>query len=116
LGEQLDNYFVLISVFIYIAGFACSWGAVLWVYVAEIFPNRIRGTATSVAVFGNWVANSIVSFTFPVMLSGLGAAPTFFVYAVINLGMILFVSRYVFETKGVALEKIEELYATIKTK
>jgi sugar porter (SP) family MFS transporter len=114
--NRLDNYFVLISVFIYIAGFACSWGAVLWVYVAEIFPNRIRGTATSVAVFGNWVANSIVSFTFPVMLSGLGAAPTFFVYAVINLGMILFVSRYVFETKGVALEKIEELYTTVKTK
>jgi sugar porter (SP) family MFS transporter len=111
--NKLDNYFVLASVFVYIAGFACSWGAVLWVYVAEIFPNRIRGTATSVAVFGNWVANSIVSFTFPIMLSGLGPAVTFFVYGVINLSMILFVSRYVFETKGVPLEKIEELYATV---
>jgi hypothetical protein len=89
---------------------------VLWVYVAEIFPNRIRGTATSVAVFGNWVANSIVSFTFPIMLSGLGAAPTFFAYAVINLSMILFVSRYIFETKGVALEKIEELYGNVQIK
>jgi sugar porter (SP) family MFS transporter len=115
-ANRLDNYFVLISVFVYIAGFACSWGAVLWVYVAEIFPNRIRGTATSVAVFGNWVANSIVSFTFPIMLSGLGAAPTFFAYAVINLSMILFVSRYIFETKGVALEKIEDLYAKVQFK
>ena len=92
---------------------ACSWGAVLWVYVAEIFPNRIRGTATSIAVFGNWVANSIVSFTFPLLLSGIGPAATFFIYAFINLGMLFFVHRYVFETKGVALEKIEELYATV---
>ena len=113
LANKLDNYFVLASVFIYIGGFACSWGAVLWVYVAEIFPNRIRGTATSVAVFGNWVANSIVSFTFPVMLSGLGPATTFFVYGIINLSMILFVSRYVFETKGVSLEKIEGAYANV---
>jgi hypothetical protein len=81
------------------------------VYVAEIFPNRIRGHATSFAVFGNWVMNSIISFTFPVMLSGLGSANTFFIYGIINLGMILFVNKYIFETKGVALEKIENLYA-----
>jgi len=111
--NKLQNYFVLASIFIYIAGFACTWGVVLWVYVAEIFPNRIRGTATSIAVFGNWVANSIVSFTFPLMLSGLGPAATFFVYGVVNLSMIFFVSRYVFETKGVPLENIEGLYATI---
>jgi sugar porter (SP) family MFS transporter len=111
--NMLQNYFVLITIFVYIAGFACTWGVVLWVYVAEIFPNKIRGTATSIAVFGNWVANSIVSLTFPVMLSQLGAAPTFLVYAVINLSMIIFVSRYVFETKGVPLEKIEELYARV---
>jgi sugar porter (SP) family MFS transporter len=109
--DRIDNYFILITIFVYIAAFASTWGAVLWVYVAEIFPNRIRGHATSFAVFGNWVMNSIISFTFPVMLSGLGPANTFFIYGIINLGMILFVSRYIFETKGVALEKIEKLYA-----
>ncbi|GAA4313827.1 sugar porter family MFS transporter [Compostibacter hankyongensis] len=108
--ENLDNYFVLITIFIYIGAFACTWGAVLWVYVAEIFPNRIRGSATSFAIFGNWVSNAIVSYTFPIMLSGLGAAATFFAYGLINAGMILFVSRYIFETKGVALESIEEHY------
>lgn len=111
--NQLDNYFVLITIFIYIAAFASTWGVVLWVYVAEIFPNKIRGNATSFAVFGNWTANAIVSFTFPVMLSGLGAAWTFIIYGIINSVMILFVLRYVFETKGVKLEKIEELYATV---
>lgn len=108
--SQLDNYFVLISIFVYIAAFACTWGAVLWVYVAEIFPNRIRGNATSFAIFGNWGLNCIVSFTFPVMLSGLGPSTTFFIYGIINLSMILFVSKYIFETKGIPLEKMESVY------
>ena len=85
----------------------------MWVYVAEIFPNKIRGSATSFAVFGNWVANAIVSFTFPVMLSGLGATTTFLIYGVINISMIFFTARYVFETKGIALEKMEELYGSV---
>lgn len=108
--DNLDNYLVLITIFVYIAAFACTWGAVLWVYVAEIFSNKIRGSATSFAIFGNWTANAIVSWTFPVMLSGLGAPATFFIYGVINIAMIFFVARYVFETKGVALENIETLY------
>ncbi|HTN36072.1 MAG TPA: sugar porter family MFS transporter [Arachidicoccus sp.] len=108
--DNLDNYLVLITIFVYIAAFACTWGAVLWVYVAEIFSNKIRGSATSFAIFGNWTANAIVSWTFPVMLSGLGAPATFFIYGVINIAMIFFVAKYVFETKGVALENIETLY------
>ena len=108
--NKLDNYFVLISIFVYIAAFACTWGAVIFVYVAEIFPNRIRGHATSFAIFGNWVMNAIISFTFPVMLSGLGGSTTFFIYGIINLSMILFVSKYIFETKGVPLEKMESAY------
>jgi len=111
--DNLDNYFVLITIFIYIAAFACTWGAVLWVYVAEIFSNKIRGSATSFAIFGNWTANAIVSYTFPVMLSSLGAPVTFFIYGIINVGMIFFVAKYVFETKGIALENIEALYDVI---
>jgi sugar porter (SP) family MFS transporter len=110
--NNLENYFVLAAVFLYIAGFACSWGVVLWVYVAEIFPNHIRGTATSIAVTGNWTANAIVSLTFPYMLKALGGGPTFIVYALITAAMIWFVSKYIFETKGVPLERIEEVYGT----
>lgn len=108
--DNLQNYLVLITIFLYIGAFACTWGAVIWVYVAEIYPNKIRGTATSIAVFGNWTFNSIVAFTFPIMLSGLGPALTFFVYGFFNLGMVFFVSTFIFETKGVPLEKVEELY------
>ena len=109
--NKLNNYFVLISIFVYIAAFACTWGAVLWVYVAEIFPNRIRGHATSFAIFGNWVMNAIISFTFPMLLSGLGGSTTFFIYGIINLSMILFVNKYIFETKGIPLEEIERVYS-----
>ncbi|MEO8962814.1 MAG: sugar porter family MFS transporter [Ginsengibacter sp.] len=111
--ENLDNYLVLVTIFVYIAGFASTWGAVLWVYVAEIFPNKIRGNATSFAIFGNWTANAIVSYTFPVMLAGLGASATFFTYGILNIAMIFFVLRFIFETKGIALESIEELYVKV---
>ncbi|GAB3352499.1 sugar porter family MFS transporter [Arachidicoccus ginsenosidivorans] len=111
--DNLDNYLVLAAIFVYIAAFACTWGAVLWVYVAEIFSNKIRGSATSFAIFGNWTANAIVSWTFPVMLSGMGAPVTFFIYGVINFLMIAFVAKYVFETKGVSLEKVESMYANL---
>ncbi len=111
--NHLGNYFVLIAVFLYIGGFACTWGAVLWVYIAEMFPDSIRGSATAVAAFGNWTMNAVISFTFPVLLAKLGPAPTFLLYALFNAGMVWFVSRYIFETKGVPLEKVEELYHTI---
>lgn len=110
LANKLENYFILAFIFIYIGGFACSWGAVLWVYVAEIFPNNIRGTATSIAVFGNWTSNTIVTLTFPAMLSHFGGAYTFFIYGIINLLLILFVNKFIFETKGIELEKIELHY------
>ena len=54
-NRQLDSFLILITIFLYIAAFASTWGAVLWVYVAEMFPNKIRGNATSFSVFGNWV-------------------------------------------------------------
>jgi hypothetical protein len=57
--------------------------------------------------------NAIISFSFPVMLSGLGGSTTFFVYGIINLSMILFVRKYIFETKGVPLEKMKSMYSNI---
>ncbi len=108
--QATNNVYVLAGMFLYIAGFACSWGVVLWVYVAEIFPNRIRGSATSMAVTGNWTANTLVVLTFPQILATLKGGPTFLVYAALNAGMIWFVWKYVFETKGIPLEKIEGAY------
>lgn len=108
--DNIESYWILIMIFLYIGAFACTWGAVLWVYVAEIFPNKIRGHATSFAVFGNWTMNTVVSYTFPLLLNGIGATGTFILYGVINLIMVFFVMKYVFETKAVSLEEVEQRF------
>ncbi len=107
--NTLNNYFVLVLILLYIAFFAVSWGATIWVYIAEIFPNSIRGTASSIATFANWGMNFLVSLTFPVLLVRLGGAGTFGLYALFNFISFLFVYKFIFETKGVSLEEIESI-------
>lgn len=108
-NDALDNYFVLVFILLYIAFFAVSWGATIWVYISEIFPASIRGTATSLAIFTNWAMNFFVSLTFPLLLSSLGGAATFGMYALFNLLSFFFVCRFIFETKGASLEEIETM-------
>ena len=75
--------------------------------ISEIFPNRIRGVAVSVAVAALWTACFVLTFTFPMLQSRLGAAGTFWLYGVICLVGFLFVLLRVPETKGKSLEEIE---------
>ncbi len=112
--NELDNYGVLILVLSFIASFALTWGAVVWVLLGELFPNSIRGTATSIANFGNWQANFIITMLFPWMLQSLGGAATFAFFAIMNFASLFFVRYFLIETKGVELEKIEQLYSTSK--
>ena len=107
--NMLSNYFVLVLILLYIAFFAVSWGATIWVYITEIFPTNIRGTATSIAIFANWTMNFLVSLTFPVLLANLGGAATFGLYAIFNLICFVFVYKFIFETKGIILEEIENI-------
>lgn len=80
---------------------------ITWVLIAEIFPNRIRGTAISVAVSALWVACFILTYTFPILNGALGTAKTFWCYAAICLAGFVFVLMRVPETKGKTLEAIE---------
>ena len=57
----------LVCMLVYTAGFAVSWGPVTWVLLSEIFPNQIRGKAMAVAVAAQWIANYLVSWTFPIL-------------------------------------------------
>jgi MFS family permease len=75
--------------------------------ISEIFPNRIRGLAVSIAVASLWTACFVLTFTFPMLQSWLGAAGTFWLYGVICLAGFLFVLLLVPETKGKTLEEIE---------
>jgi sugar porter (SP) family MFS transporter len=91
----------------FIICFAATWGPTVWVMLPEVLPLRIRGTAMGVAIFLHWIANFIVSQTFPSLLASLGPGPVFLGYAVIGVLAFVFVSAFVTETKGRSLEEIE---------
>jgi sugar porter (SP) family MFS transporter len=101
----------LISVFVLlaIAGYATSLAPVTWVLISEIFPNKIRGLATSVAVVSLWAAYFILVFTFPVLAEKLGTYGPFWLYAVICLAGFVFIKIKVRETKGKTLEELESI-------
>ena len=100
----------------YVACFAMSWGPVTWVLLSEIFPNKIRSAAMAVAVAAMWIANQLVSWTFPMMNDNAWLVETFnhgftyWVYATASLVGVLFVWRLIPETKGQTLESLEALW------
>ena len=104
---QLKGVAVLSLVVIAIAIYAMSLAPITWVILSEIFPNRIRGAAMALATFALWIACFILTFTFPLLNAGLGAAGTFWVYAGICLLGFIFISIRLPETKGKSLEEIE---------
>ena len=82
-------------------------GPVYWLLMSELFPNHVRGLMNGIAVGVFWVFNAIVAFLFPVLLSEMGGM-TFFLFAVINIGSIIFCTLWLPETKGMTLEQIEQ--------
>ena len=109
------GFFALFFMLLYIAGFAMSWGPVTWVILSEIFPNSIRG-AMSVPVAALWIANLIVSWTFPILNDNSWLTEKFnhgfsyWIYAIMCLVAAVFVYKFIPETKGKSLEEIEKLW------
>ncbi|MGH9378880.1 MAG: sugar porter family MFS transporter, partial [Terriglobia bacterium] len=101
---------MLLLVVAAIACYAMSLAPVTWVVIAEIFPNRIRGTAMSIAVAFLWIACFILTYTFPLLNHALGAAETFWIYAGVCVAGFLFIKSQLPETKGKTLEEIETLW------
>ncbi|MDQ1636531.1 MAG: hypothetical protein QOJ32_3340 [Frankiaceae bacterium] len=96
----------LVAANLFVIGFGMSWGPVVWVLLGEMFPNRIRGAALSLAAAGQWVANWAITVSFPALKDvSLGLAYGF--YAVCALLSGIFVVRWVMETKGRALEDMD---------
>ena len=105
---ELKGVAVLSLVVIAIAIYAMSLAPITWVILSEIFPNRIRGAAMALATFALWTACFILTYTFPLLNAGLGAAGTFWVYAAICLVGFVFIALKLPETKGKTLEEIEK--------
>jgi SP family xylose:H+ symportor-like MFS transporter len=106
----------LIFMLTYTASFAVSWGPVTWVLLSEIFPNRIRG-AMSIAVAAQWIANLIISWSFPMMNDNSWLTEQFnhgfayWIYGVMGFLAAVFVWKLVPETKGKTLEEMENIWS-----
>ncbi|MBD0724754.1 MFS transporter [Flavobacterium sp. L1I52] len=113
---EFTGWPVLLLVIIAISIYAMSLAPITWVVLSEIFPNRLRGVAMSIATFSLWIASFILTFTFPILNDLLGASGTFWVYSFICVLGYLFIKRKLPETKGKSLEEIERELIDINTK
>jgi len=108
--------FALVSMLVYTAGFAVSWGPVTWVLLSEIFPNQIRGKAMAIAVAAQWIANYLVSWTFPILdknpylVEHFKHGFAYWIYGAMGIVAALLMATMVPETKGRSLEQMEALW------
>jgi len=108
-SDIISAKWTLLWIMTYIASFAMSIGVVIWVYLSEIYPTRVRGQALSVATMVLWLGNVILTQLFPVMMERFGGG-TFYIFSFICLLAFIFTWTMVKETKGVSLEEIEEMW------
>jgi MFS transporter, SP family, sugar:H+ symporter len=106
LSDQV-GLIALIAANAYVVFFNMSWGPVMWVMLGEMFPTQIRGSGLAVAGFAQWMANFLISVSFPALAAGLGLPITYGFYAVSALVSFFFVQAMVRETRGRELEAME---------
>jgi sugar porter (SP) family MFS transporter len=111
---QIKGLAILILVLLAIAVYAMTLAPITWVVLSEIFPNRIRGAAMSVATTALWVACFVLTYTFPILNKMLNASGTFWLYAFICLSGFLFILKKLPETKGKSLEEVEAYFKNAK--
>ncbi|QEV99517.1 sugar porter family MFS transporter [Microbacterium caowuchunii] len=99
----------LIAANLFVVGFGASWGPLVWVLLGEIFPSRIRGKALGVAAGAQWIANFLITVSFPAM-STWSLPLTYGMYALFAALSFLYVAWKIPETKGMELEKTETLF------
>lgn len=109
-GEMAGNQLVLIYLIGFVGFFAFSQGAVIWVFIAEIFPNSVRSQGGSLGSFTHWIMAAIISWTFPIIVEGSpqGGYYSFLFYTVMMILHLFFVWRFIPETKGKTLEQIQQ--------
>jgi MFS transporter, SP family, sugar:H+ symporter len=103
---QAAGLVALVSANLYIVCFGMSWGPVMWVLLGEMFPNRIRGAALSIAGLSQWGTNFLVTMTFPILLGRIGLGGAYSLYAVFSVASAFYAWKFVRETKGRSLEQM----------
>ena len=105
-SENFNGILVPLSLFAYIGFFAMSQGAVIWVFISEIFPNSVRANGQALGSFTHWFMAALIAFTFPWFTSQLGGGNTFMIFAITMVFQLLFVWKIMPETKGMSLEDV----------
>ena len=103
---NVGGWVVLVSLIVFIASHAFGQGAVIWVFIGEIFPNRVRARGQALGSFTHWIMAAAISWTFPMIAAKSGAA-IFAFYAACMVGQLSWVLTVMPETKGVPLEEIQ---------
>ncbi|MBY0089635.1 sugar porter family MFS transporter [Priestia megaterium] len=109
-GSAALPYIVLALTITFLAFQQGAISPVTWLMLSEIFPLRLRGLGMGVTVFCLWGINFLVGLTFPILLASIGLSTTFFVFVVFGIGAILFVKKFLPETKGLTLEELEQRF------
>ncbi|MCF6222512.1 MAG: sugar porter family MFS transporter [Flavobacteriaceae bacterium] len=107
---NISGLWIVIMLLVYMASLALSINAVIWVLIGEIFPNRIRGRAMSIATFANWSTNFVTAFIFPWYVAKIGMNAGFFTFAITSFIATIFFYKFIPETKGKSLEEIEKIW------
>jgi sugar porter (SP) family MFS transporter len=95
--------------FIYIAFFAFSQGAVIWVFISEIFPNQVRAKGQTLGSTTHWIMAAIIAFSFPYLAEKVGGGNTFLFFCIMMCIQFVFVWKVMPETKGKSLEQLEHI-------
>lgn len=104
---RLDSFAIPLYIMAFIAFFAFSQGAVIWVFISEIFPNAVRAKGQTLGSSTHWIMAAVIAFCFPYLAERLGGTVTFSFFAAMMVLQLLFVWWLMPETKGKSLEQIE---------
>jgi sugar porter (SP) family MFS transporter len=104
---HFNGFAIPVYMMMFIAFFAFSQGAVIWVFISEIFPNQVRAKGQTLGSSTHWVMAAIIAFCFPYLAESLGGAITFSFFGTMMICQLIFVWRFMPETKGRSLEQIE---------
>ncbi|MGE5458616.1 MAG: sugar porter family MFS transporter [Methanococcaceae archaeon] len=110
--QSFSGMGILLFIIGYIAAFAFSQGAVIWVFLAEIFPNSVRAKGQALGSFVHWIMNAIIAWSFPVVLAAMGGGSVFMFFSIMMVPFFFFVWKVLPETKGKSLEELEKVVVT----
>jgi len=110
-GNQSAAWGAIIAIYLFLIGFASTWGPVVWSYQAEIFPLRVRAKGAGIATMSNWAWNFVIAFLWPIVFDALNKGPpAYLIFSAFCFASAVWTYFAVPETRGKSLEEIDEVF------